>query len=48
MPKSKIALQEPIETEEEWTNLLDKEVKEKKIVKKNSVKLKIVSFSIVY
>ena len=30
MPKSKIALQEPIETEEEWTNLLDKEVKEKK------------------
>ena len=35
MPKSKIALQEPIETEEEWTNLLDKEVKEKKkIVKK--------------
>ena len=34
MPKSKIALQEPIETEEEWTNLLDKEVKEKKNRKK--------------
>ena len=34
MPKSKVALQEIIETEEQWTNLLDKEVKKEKNRKK--------------
>ena len=44
MPKSKIALQEPIETEEEWTNLLDKEVKEKKNRKKKLCQTKNTFF----